>query len=1359
MIKKLFFAGAFALATFALSTVRINEVVPDNDSGHQDALGDYSDWIELYNDSSSPVDLTGYYLSDDELLSTKWQFPSATIGANSYLVIIASSEDTIISSEIHTNFSLSKGGEFVSLHNASNVLVDSVTFPSTSTDLSYARNGANPSEWIYATPTFEAVNESVSYVFVEQPTSSHTAGFYPSAISVTYTCPDAGAEAVKINFTGTVQQVLSSPYTITSNEVIRTACRDIASGTFSDEKTDTYFINESSTLPVVSLSTDQATFDNMYNNYSDNIEIVGHVELFNADGTEELEQDLEMEIHGSFNATKSFPMKSIRLTARNSIGKKEISGNVFSDRNYNDFKQIILRNAGNDYNRLLFRDLLNARVARETNVDWQAGQPALMFVNGNFQGLYNIRERNKTDYVTKLYGYEGSEIDYIENNCDVTYPTIGNYPDEVREGDASHFINAFEFATSGGITSPGGYDQFKQWFDMDNFMDYFAVQCFHVNWDWPYNNVRMWRPKTADGKWRYIYYDTDFSLHLFNESRTAYWIDEIDRIRQMDNNPHSIIFNELLQVEEFRCEFKERLLYLMTNVLTAENYMEKFNELDNEIAGETQRQRNMYGDQMACCRSTVTSWVTTFINQRTSHMLTSVQNNLGSYSQTTLNVTPANSGTIIWNENLYDEFPVDAFVGCTTGDLTAVPAEGYRFVQWSNGSTTSTTPYYANATAEFEVFTDYARLVVSEFMYKTDDYNTGDEWVEIYNPGVDDLDISNWVMKDDNDLNSYTLPSSTILAAGEAIIIAADSAAFKAQYPSVSATVLGNFDFGLGNGSDAIRFFDNMGTLKYFLSYTDENPWPALADGYGASVAIIDAEDNSTAATNFTQGCYNGDPGVVNTNCSCTPVALGSNISACSPAATLSNPIAGASSFWYFDGDIVSTSNSYNVTAFGEYTLISIENGCMSTDDISVLDGASTTFELVSNTSTICGGETNIEFTLNPTGGTITSVNSFSGVSNTSFTGSTVTTDFASTLTDNAVLFSVNVDNNGCTSTTEYTSDLSNCNLVCEGTLSTTETEICGGAAGITFTFDTELTAPVSWNIITGIDNYSISGNTITIDVSSNVSDATTLFEASVTQGACTVSDDYVSDISGCNTGGGSCSNTISNTVSDWTFRNNWNDIGSGSTMSNTTEGIQVNHRAWGYGEYWLTYNTPFSLTSGTNYTVELDIQDNNGSVSTSEIKAVFTSSLAWNGPNDQSISSTVSGPFSSSAYETVSTDLNANGSGNYYLCLLFDLGVGQVSSASTLKIKDVKVCGLSSSRVALEVNPTSTAGSFTANISSDSDEVYHLQVSNLNGQEIYRESGSGFANFDFGAGFEKGIYIVQVITQNETITQKIIKE
>jgi len=601
------------------SNVRINEIVSDNTTGVQDAFGDYSDWIELHNSGSTAVNLAGYYLSDNDANFSKWTFPSVTIPANGYLVVFASGNNQVINNEVHTNFSISKNGEPIVLSSPTGTLIELVQLPSLAPNTSYSKSPTNT--WYFAAPTFGQLNAAQPPAAPNIPTSSHAAGFYSTPINVTYTCSQATDQVVSLDFHGQVTSVLTSgSKQINTNTVMRVACRN-SNQVLSAAKTDSYFIGQNSSLPVVSLSVNHDEMfgpNGIYTNYNNEQELIGHAEYFDKQKNEVFDLDLKVELHGSI--TKMFPMKSLRLTATASLGTPKIEGQLFSDRPYSSFKQLVLRNSGNDYNRLLYRDLLNSRIARQTNVDWLAGQPVLVFVNGAFQGLYNMRERTNTDLMESVHGVDPGNVDYFDNNGFINYPGLSNELDEIREGTNEHFQQVFNYIIAGNAQTSGGYNQVKQWIDIENFIDYFALEIYHTNWDWPHNNVRFWRPRTATGKWRYIYFDTDFGLNLFGEARTRFDLNELQRVMNTTNSAHALMFKTLMDVPEFTCAFVSRMNYLMQNVVSPQNYLAKMQELETEISAEIPRQFAKYTDQMACCRSQEVAWATNFINNRPSYM-------------------------------------------------------------------------------------------------------------------------------------------------------------------------------------------------------------------------------------------------------------------------------------------------------------------------------------------------------------------------------------------------------------------------------------------------------------------------------------------------------------------------------------------------------------------------------------------------------------------------------------------------------------------------------------------------------------------------------------------------------------------
>lgn len=138
--------------------VVINELMADNALTQQDDYTEYNDWIELYNNSSSVIDLSGYYLSDDASSPEKWQFPSGTnINANGFLIVWADS-DTMQTIGLHTNFKLSAVGEAVILSDNLLRTIDEISFPSMATDITYGRYPNGTGNFSFLSPTYNNVN-------------------------------------------------------------------------------------------------------------------------------------------------------------------------------------------------------------------------------------------------------------------------------------------------------------------------------------------------------------------------------------------------------------------------------------------------------------------------------------------------------------------------------------------------------------------------------------------------------------------------------------------------------------------------------------------------------------------------------------------------------------------------------------------------------------------------------------------------------------------------------------------------------------------------------------------------------------------------------------------------------------------------------------------------------------------------------------------------------------------------------------------------------------------------------------------------------------------------------------------------
>lgn len=228
-------------------TVRINELCAANSTTKADAEGDFSDWIELYNASSSTVNLDGWSLTDDPNDQKKWVFLSVQIPANSYMIVFASGKDTVINAtECHTNFKLSSDGEYLALSNNSGEVVSSFnpSFPQLNTDQSFGYYNNN--YIVFNEPTPGAANNATTGIVLPAPVFSHKHGFYKETFSLQLSSNVANA-TIFYSLDGSDPGINGLTYTkaisITGTTIVRAIVRNDG-GSKSEVATQTYLFVE-----------------------------------------------------------------------------------------------------------------------------------------------------------------------------------------------------------------------------------------------------------------------------------------------------------------------------------------------------------------------------------------------------------------------------------------------------------------------------------------------------------------------------------------------------------------------------------------------------------------------------------------------------------------------------------------------------------------------------------------------------------------------------------------------------------------------------------------------------------------------------------------------------------------------------------------------------------------------------------------------------------------------------------------------------------------------------------------------------------------------------------------------------------
>jgi len=285
------------------------------------------------------------------------------------------------------------------------------------------------------------------------------------------------------------------------------------------------------------------------------------VTLLAADGST-FTQDMGMRIKGG--ASRGYHQKSIRLIAREEYGDKNVNFAIYPDNVreadggiVDKYKSFTLRSGANDLLFAKIRDPFITNLSVGLRFETAQNMPCIAFINGEYWGVYTLNEEYTDKYIQYHYGIDDNNVIMIK--CSEL--------DEGEEADYNLFLEMYDFVAWEDMADPAVYAQACEMLDMGSFADYCAVQFFVVNEDGPFhnNNWQMWRvrnpePRThafADGKWRMMLYDTDYSSGVYVNGGNAE-LDNISGVLYGDSyeeyNP-ALMFQNLMLSEEFRLEF------------------------------------------------------------------------------------------------------------------------------------------------------------------------------------------------------------------------------------------------------------------------------------------------------------------------------------------------------------------------------------------------------------------------------------------------------------------------------------------------------------------------------------------------------------------------------------------------------------------------------------------------------------------------------------------------------------------------------------------------------------------------------------------------------------------------------------
>ena len=566
-MKKIFTAAMLLAMTTISANAQliINELMQSNvECFFDDPSKEFPDsWVELYNSGDSAVHLQYYMIGTKADVSKAWQLPEMTVESNKYVVILCDKEG--IAGTLHTDFRLESGkdGNLYLFQKGKADAIDKLEKMAKmpAPDVAYGRATDGGNTWGYELNPTPGDQNSGGVVGAKQilgaPVFSEPGYVSNTAFNfnLTLSLPEGAPADAKIYYTmdGSEPTTESTKYTgaipISSTTVIR--AKVFCDGWLSPVSTaQSYIFRENMTVPIISIQT-----KNSYLN-DDDIGIITNnngkydkvdwrrpinIEMFKTAGEASVINQLgETRIQGGKSRENDLKSMAIYTNKRFDPDKKRFSYEFFPDQKpgIKEFKSFSLRNGGNDFTDLFFRDLIVQRTMGEnTDIDWQAGHTAALYINGVYMGMLNIRERSNADNIYSNYG--GLEdIDMIEISHEEV-DGVDQYIEELKEGTMEENYNAFKtFYSEQGHTLA----EYEQWLDVSEYLNIVIMNLFYGNNDWPGNNTVFWRPNNKDTKsglpkrWRVIAKDTDFGLGLYGKSNNYDMIDLLYHPENHQNN-------------------------------------------------------------------------------------------------------------------------------------------------------------------------------------------------------------------------------------------------------------------------------------------------------------------------------------------------------------------------------------------------------------------------------------------------------------------------------------------------------------------------------------------------------------------------------------------------------------------------------------------------------------------------------------------------------------------------------------------------------------------------------------------------------------------------------------------------------
>lgn len=669
--------------------IYINEFMASNVLAHENANGDYEDWIEIYNSGDVPIDLSGYYMTDSYPADNYWQIPSGqtfptTVPAKGYLVLYADEKTGV--GPNHLGFKLNKNGDQIVLMDKDGVTVlDSISYQDQFRDVSYGRSPDGTSQWVYFTQITPGFKNQQGYTgFVMPPTIDQVAGFYDGGVAVSVQAGRSG-DMVRYTLDGSDPTETSLQYTapVQIDQTVIFKAKAFEEGMLPSQMVSSvFFVDTSHALPVFALMTDPSNLLDpntgilLHDESGREWERFCQIEYFENQALQ-FHIPAGLRVQGN-TGPRDFDKESFRAYFREGYGEGRLKYRLFPEDSVATFTRLVLRSGYDDSMEpssngsprpTLLRDPLVTELWRKTGGLTPQSRFCVLYLNDSLNGIYDIKQSVDEDFVNDHMGYK--DVDVIRTRWDSV---------EVVYGNREKWNELMDFFENNTLASDDKIAEAARILDLDDFTTLQALihATQYINWAY---GVFPFREKAEEATWQWTIWDADRAYTDVN------WNGFTTPFNPLNRDLDRLITKKLLQNQSYKNRFINRMSDLLNTVFSPPHVASIIDSLAQHIAPEIPA-------EVAKWDNTVTTWnsnvdfLRDFSARRPAIVRQQMQDffQLDGQVELTLGIN-GGKGKIQINSVTISRFPWSGkYFKNIPLTVTAIPDPDYRFDGWSDPS-------------------------------------------------------------------------------------------------------------------------------------------------------------------------------------------------------------------------------------------------------------------------------------------------------------------------------------------------------------------------------------------------------------------------------------------------------------------------------------------------------------------------------------------------------------------------------------------------------------------------------------------------------------------------------------------------